>query len=127
MKTSLFLSLCFTVSCIAARAQYFNIYPTLVTADSNGYRYQVSGVQAFTDSLPMVLNAELLSNDEQLDLIAGTLYDLSDTATFTGLTVDASTGTFTIDLGSHASDNYILHMWVGIAGTRYDEIYYQQP
>jgi hypothetical protein len=127
MRKSLFLLLCCIVSCTAARAQYFNIFPTICAADSNGYHYQVSGAQAFTDSLPIVLNIELLTNDEQADLIAGTLYDLSDTATFTGLTIDPVAGTFTIDFGNYPSAAYILHMWASIAGVRYDEIYYQQP
>lgn len=110
-----------------SNAQYFNIFPVICDSTTNNeFHYEIEGIEAFSDSV--ILHVELLTNDEQLNLITDRIYVFSDTvaANFPDLTRNLQDHTFAIDLGNHSSNGYLLHMWVIIAGEIFDEIYYQQ-
>jgi hypothetical protein len=122
----LFLSL-FLLSSGTAFSQYFNIYPTICDSTATGeFHYVIGGIENFNDSLE--LHVELLTPDENLDLITSRSYLLSDTSATANesLTRDLNEYTFSIDLGNFPSRDYLLHAWVVLAGAVYNEVYYHQ-
>jgi len=127
MKPILFLL--FTCISGISSAQYFNISPTIYTETSaNEFHYVVTGITDFSDSLVLVLHADLVTDDEQLTVITSQVYDLSDTiaANSPGLTLNSTEHTFSIDLGNQSSNQYMLHIWITIAGEVFNEMYYKQ-
>jgi hypothetical protein len=126
----LFLSL-FLLFSGTSFSQYFNIFPTICDSTASGeFHYVIGGVENFNDSLTdsLELHVELLTHDDSLDLITSRSYVLSDTSATAneGLTRNLSEHTFSVDLGTFPSGDYMLHIWVVLAGAVTNEVYYHQ-
>jgi hypothetical protein len=103
-------------------SQYFNVYPDFVSVDSNvnQVNYLIKGIQNFDTT--GVLYAELLENNDSLDLVQSVIVDLSDISSqplFTSL----ADNRFSLNLGSYSSSNYIVHLWIIKEGEVFDEVY----
>jgi hypothetical protein len=106
-------------------SQYFNIFPTIYDSTATGeFHYVIGGIENFNDSLE--LHVELLTYNEDMDLITSRTYILSDTsaAMNEGFIRDLNAYRFYIDLGTFPSDDYLLHIWVVLAGAVSNEVYY---
>lgn len=103
-------------------SQYFNVHPNFQVPDSNSNQihYLITGEEHLPDS--GALHVELLQNTENLELVSSEIIDLSDLSATPSYTT-LPNNEFSIDLGSHSTNDYIIHLWIFKEGEIYNETY----
>jgi hypothetical protein len=118
-----------TILCLFTQlvnAQQFSVPLSLCDSiNANQFHYVIDGYGVFTDS--MTVHAELRNPLDNTIVFTGE-HSISDvfSSTLNGFSYDVSSGAYHFVIGTYATSDLILHMWLMTNDIKEQEVFYQE-